>query len=90
MSSLEKKPVGMSPTPISLPIGILLQHHSELDTGFLITVVTEIMEANHLRLTPVLSKSRNRSSGNQNQHGTNEDILHCVIPVSSAARYGAA
>ena len=88
MSSLEKKPVGMSPPPISLPIGILLQHHSKLDTGFPVAVITEIMETNHLRLTPVLGKSRNRSGENQSQHGTNNDVLHGVVPVFSAARCG--
>jgi hypothetical protein len=46
----------MGAAPSFHMVVVLLNHHAEFDTGFAITMVAELMHADHFRLAGILSE----------------------------------
>ncbi len=45
-------------TPFGVSIGVLLEHHTELNTGLLVTVFAEVAKTDHLCLAAILCYCR--------------------------------
>ncbi len=54
--ALPPEPFGMGAAPSFHMVVVLLNHHAEFDTGFAITMVAELMHADHFRLAGILSE----------------------------------